>query len=143
MRKHYAEKIKQTDGTYTDYAIIQFYKEGYEYEIDYFGEECKKEHLRSTFSYHNVVSNATWQQDVSIGSSGVVGGSVEIEQWKAIHTDSSGITRWTGSFTRTGCIPVTTTILYPDGHSLSESLMDVTIGIANTSIWDIDKELCP
>ena len=63
----------------------------------YQGEECKKEHLRSTFSYHNVVSNATWQQDVSIGSAGVVGGSVEIEEWKAVHTADSGITRWTGT----------------------------------------------
>ena len=39
-----------------------------------------------------------------------------------------------GSFTRIGCIPVTNTILYPDGHSLSESLMDVEIGRSKTPL---------
>lgn len=80
---------------------------------------------------------------MTIGSAAMAGAGVEIEQWRAIHTSSSGITRWLGTFTRAGCVPVTTTTLYPDGHSLSESLMDVQIGITNTSVFDVDKELCP
>jgi len=143
LRRHIAEVIKQPNGMETNYSIIQFFKEGYEYEIDYYAQECKREHLRSGFTYHSVVSNATWQGDVFIGSSAVAAGSVEVEKWRAVHTASGGVSRWAGSFTRTGCVPVTTIVQYPDGHTSSETIHDVVLGIPDESIWEIDAELCP
>jgi len=143
LRKRVRETYKLKNGSDAHIDIIQFYKEGIQYEINYYEQECKMEHLRSKFSYHSVVSNATWQGDLLVGSAAVKLGSVEIESWHAVHTSSEGVTRWKGTFTRSGCLPIRQVLIYPDDHVLSEDIMDITLGIADPGIFTVDKELCP
>ena len=58
---------------------------------------------------------------------------MEIESWHAVHTSSEGVTRWKGTFTRSGCLPIRQVLIYPDDHVLSEDIMDITLGIAGLS----------
>lgn len=143
LRKAITRKVKQQDGSEHVIRIVQLFKEGYEYQMDYGALECRREHLRSKFSYHSIATNATYIGDYNIGATAGGGSALEIEAWRAVHTTDDGETLWRGTFTRHGCLPVRTVVLYPDGHVLSESLFNIRLGIANTSVFDIDEEICP
>lgn len=113
---------------------------GVEYTINEKTKDCSKTRLTKEFIPLQVEDGAKWEGDFTIGAPQIKGGSLECTVWSLETTKS----QWTGTFTRTGCIPVRIrqSVSGDDRTFITEDYYDVVAGITDPSVFVPPRE-CP
>ena len=134
MRKARYDDV-EANRTTERYHVIELFREKKYYALNLRTRKCETGQLTEPFIPHSVVSNATYRGDYVVGSNAYPDSSVEIEIWHHTFTNSKGNKYyWDGQFTRTGCVPIITTVSGPDDF-WSESFVDVTLGLSDPNIF--------
>jgi len=113
---------------------IWHYQTGYEYRIDLQKKNCTYYKHQYDFRPVHIPEHAKFVTDMYIGSSALIGGSVEVSYWTDMYF-TPNIGHWEGEFTLFGCVPVREWYEDDDIGIIHNGWYNVVLGIADPDIF--------
>ncbi|XP_035699305.1 mammalian ependymin-related protein 1-like isoform X2 [Branchiostoma floridae] len=111
---------------------------GKEYRFNLRTKQCVTRELNYAFRPIEIPPNATHMGDFTIGTKGAPHEGVEVSLWGDRNREEGA--EWVGSFTSTGCVPVSDMFYSNRTGRVTTEFFDVTLGIADANVFIPPRE---
>ncbi|NP_001164689.1 ependymin-like protein precursor [Saccoglossus kowalevskii] len=135
-RFHSIEEVNLNDKK-EFYSSLFLHKERKEYNLNLKTGKCTSKELTRPFHYIGIPENATFYGETIIGSLSAPGEGVTVQLWGGTTSEGS---RYAGTWTVRGCIPVHDSYFSEHTGFISTSFFDVVAGIHDPEVFIPPKE---
>ncbi|KAI8479985.1 Mammalian ependymin- protein 1 [Branchiostoma belcheri] len=141
MRTRVIEEVEtREERDYYDVLYLHNTQPGKEYRFNLKTKQCETRALNTTFRRFEIPDFARPLGEFTVGTKGEPGEGVDVTLWGGRTEDGAD---WAGVFTLAGCVPVNDRYIRNATSFDNIDFYDVTLGIANASVFIPPHECMP